>query len=577
MSMKNALFAVFVIVVLTGCGTRGGPSANDQDVALAEALDNRAGAPDQAAAPPPLPAAATAMLQPPPLEGRMQAPVTEPRFDINADAVPVANFYHGLVADTPYNVLVHPDVEGTISLRLTDVSVPEVMEILREGYGYHYRRTQGSYMVLPSVLETRVFRLHYINVQREGLSGTSIAGGEIESSEESDNAGDDQVSGSNLTTRSSSRLWTDVEAAIEEIITGQTSSENGAPGNAAQGDDTAAASATDSLAALASGEPQDAAPATADTGDRARVVTSPEAGAIVVRATPDALEQVETFIEGLQTTVNRQVILEARIVEVTLDDQFEAGIDWDVLSRDNASEDGTTNAFAAGDTQTDVSLTPPTDIGGLFELGILRNGSFDVTIDALDQQGDVMVLSSPRVSTLNNQKALIKVGTDTFFQTGVDLDTTTTDGTAQTTVDPEFRSFFSGISLDVTPSIDADGSVTMHVQPSVTSVSDVPRTVQTAAGETVTFDLASSDVRQSDSIVRAEDGDLIIIGGLMEQRDESRDASVPVLGDLPPLSLLFSRQRQVSRKVELVILLRPTVIGEDTWQRALERQREAML
>jgi MSHA biogenesis protein MshL len=101
--------------------------------------------------------------------------------------------------------------------------------------------------------------------------------------------------------------------------------------------------------------------------------------------------------------------------------------------------------------------------------------------------------------------------------------------------------------------------------------------VQTAEGETVTFDLASSDVRQSDSIVRAEDGDLIIIGGLMEQREESTDASVPVLGDFPPLDLLFSRQRQVSRKVELVILLRPTVIGDDTWQRALERQREAML
>ncbi|WP_235013480.1 pilus (MSHA type) biogenesis protein MshL [Spiribacter aquaticus] len=432
-------------------------------------------------------------------------------------------------------------------------------------------------MVLPSVLETRVFQLHYINVQREGLSGTSIAGGEIESSEETDESDNNQVSGSNLTTRSSSRLWSDVEAAIEEIITGQAQD-----GESANADSVPAADANPNanagqgtalppLAGPTNGEPSSPAPA-ADTGDRARVVTSPEAGAVVVRATPEALEQVETFIDGLQTTVNRQVILEARIVEVTLDDEFEAGIDWEVLSRDNSAEDA-----GAGDTEVDVSLTSPTDIGGLFELGILRDGSFDVTIDALDEQGDVMVLSSPRVSTLNNQKALIKVGTDTFFQTGVDLDTTTTDGTAQTTVDPEFRSFFSGISLDVTPSIDGDGSVTMHVQPSVTSVTDVPRTVQTAEGETVTFDLASSDVRQSDSIVRAEDGDLIIIGGLMEQREESTDASVPVLGDFPPLDLLFSRQRQVSRKVELVILLRPTVIGDDTWQRALERQREAML
>lgn len=575
MNSKKALLPVLAIALLAGCANRGEMSAEDQALALSEALGGEQAGAAAGAEPPPLPDAANAMLEPPPLDGEMPAPVTEPRFDISADAVPVANFYHGLVADTPYNVLVHPEVEGSISLELSDVSVPEVMEILREGYGYHYRRSQGAYMVLPSVLETRVFQLHYINVQREGLSGTSIAGGEIESSEETDESDNNQVSGSNLTTRSSSRLWSDVEAAIEEIITGQAQDGESANADSAPAADANAnadqGTALPPLAGLTSGEPSSPAPA-ADTGDRARVVTSPEAGAVVVRATPEALEQVETFIDGLQTTVNRQVILEARIVEVTLDDEFEAGIDWEVLSRDNTAENA-----GAGDTEVDVSLTSPTDIGGLFELGILRDGSFDVTIDALDEQGDVMVLSSPRVSTLNNQKALIKVGTDTFFQTGVDLDTTTTDGTAQTTVDPEFRSFFSGISLDVTPSIDGDGSVTMHVQPSVTSVTDVPRTVQTAEGETVTFDLASSDVRQSDSIVRAEDGDLIIIGGLMEQREESTDASVPVLGEVPPLDLLFSRQRQVSRKVELVILLRPTVIGDDTWQRALERQREAML
>ena len=550
MKTTRPLLLPVMTLALAGCAATGGMSEAERDAAVSEML--RQPTPPQAAqnAIPPLPEAAVALLTPPPLADTESPALAEPRFDITADGVAVAEFYHGLVADTPYNVVVHPAVTGEVSLRLTDVSVPEVMDILREGYGYHYQRTGSSYLVLPDVMETRVFRLDYINVQREGVSGTSISGGEITSAEEADDANrNNEVNGSTLVTRSSSRLWSDIEAAIEELIAGRTLLDNAAEGTAANADSGTARDGDDEE----------------DRGSP-RVVVSPEAGTVVVRASPDTLDEVEAFMDGLQATLNRQVILEARIVEVSLTDEFSAGIDWDLIG-------------SASGRDTTVDLTPPAveDDTGLFELGIVRDGSFNATIEALQEQGDVMVLSSPRVSTLNNQKALIKVGTDSFFQTGVELDTTISEGDTQTEVDPEFRSFFSGISLDVTPNIDAGGWVTLHVQPSVSSVTETPRSVDIGGGETVQFRLASSDVRQSDSIVRARNGDLIVIGGLMEEREERSDAAVPGVGRVPPLGLLFSRQQQRAEKIELVILLRPTVVEEDTWQEAIDEQLEQML
>ncbi|RZU98604.1 pilus (MSHA type) biogenesis protein MshL [Spiribacter vilamensis] len=532
MRPTRLLLTVGMLAVLTGCTATGGLSQAERDAVITDAMS--AEAPEETATGgiPPLPAAADAMLTPEPLNASQGPTLEPPRFDITASDVAVADFYHGLVEDTPYNVIVHPDITGSVSLKLSDVSVPEVMDILREGYGYHYRRTDGSYLVLPSSLETRVFQLNYINVSREGISGTRVAGGEVSSSEEDESASlPGEINGSSLTTRANSNLWTDVENAIQEIVNGQA------------------------------GETNDVdAP---DTGDAARVVTSPEAGSVVVRARPEVLDQVEAFVTNLQRTINRQVVLEARILEVTLSDEFEAGIDWNYMNSSSG--------------EFEVEQTEQDNLPGIFTLDVTPDGPFEATIKALDEQGDVMVLSSPRVSTLNNQKALIKVGTDSFFQTDVELTTETEDGETSTEVDPEFRSFFSGISLDVTPSIDGNGFVTLHVQPSVTDVTETTRSVDRGIGPPAVFELASSDVRQSDSIVRARNGDLIVIGGLMERREQSVDSAVPGIGRIPPFDLLFGRERNVSRKVELVILLRPTIVGDDTWRREIDRQLEQML
>ena len=196
-------------------------------------------------------------------------------------------------------------------------------------------------------------------------------------------------------------------------------------------------------------------------------------------------------------------------------------------------------------------------------------GDFNALIELLEVQGRTRVLSSPRVATLNNQKAVIKAGTDEFFVTDVSADTIT--GTASTTSrDVELTPFFSGVALDVTPQISADGMVTLHIHPTVSDVTDQEKDL-TISGQTDRLPLAVSEVRESDTVVRARSGQIVVIGGLMRDRSREQDYGTPLLGKLPGIGGLFRSKRNVSRKSELVILLKPVVVNDDrAWSAAAQ-------
>ena len=190
----------------------------------------------------------------------------------------------------------------------------------------------------------------------------------------------------------------------------------------------------------------------------------------------------------------------------------------------------------------------------------------------LETQGQVRVLSSPRISTLNNQKAVIKVGSDEFFVTDVSsTNTTTTTGIAEPTQDVTLTPFFSGISLDVTPQINQHEEVTLHVRPTVSRVQDQNKKISFGEDRVLELPLALSTTRQSDSIVRARSGQVVVIGGLLEDVSDNTDANVPWLSKLPFLGVLFQQQRKDLVRSELVILLRPQVIGADTWLEELQK------
>jgi MSHA biogenesis protein MshL len=190
----------------------------------------------------------------------------------------------------------------------------------------------------------------------------------------------------------------------------------------------------------------------------------------------------------------------------------------------------------------------------------------------LDTQGRTRVLSSPRVSTLHNQKAVIKAGSDEFFVTGVKSDTTT--GTSTTTsLNVELTPFFSGVALDVTPQVSDDGTVLLHIHPTVSEVTDQSKRVDFGGGSS-NLPLAYSQIRESDSVVRAHSGQLIVIGGLMRETRKREDYKTPVLGDVPVLGKLFKSQRDQSRTVELVLLLRPLVPTDADWESLAREPQE---
>ena len=192
-------------------------------------------------------------------------------------------------------------------------------------------------------------------------------------------------------------------------------------------------------------------------------------------------------------------------------------------------------------------------------------------IDLLQTQGNVQVLSSPRITATNNQKAVIKVGEDEYFVT--EVSSTTTTGTSTTTT-PEvgINPFFSGIALDVTPQIDKDGSVILHVHPSVTVTAEQNKTIQ-LGNEQFILPLAQSRIRESDTIIRAKSGEIVVIGGLIETYTIDEESKTPLFGDIPLLGGLFKSVSESTQKRELIILLKPVVIGQDTWKTQLQDAR----
>lgn len=452
----------------------------------------------------------------------------EPRFDINVSETPARAFFQSVVDDTPYNVIVHPEVEGTVTMSLTDVSVPEVMEAARDVYGYEYRKTDTAYQILPARQATWIYRLDYLNVVRNGSSGARVSAGELVGSGDEEGGDDDErgALGSRVNTTSRSELWADVEKAIEEMLADE---------------------------------------------EGASVMVSPDAGSVVVHAMPSSLRRVGEFIDNLQGTLTRQVALEARILEIELYDDFAAGIDWETVGTEGGRVlSGSLSSGTVGVSEADT-----------FNLEVLDTGpndswSFEGLLNVLETQGEVQVLSSPEIATLNNRKAVIKAGTDAFFQTGINVDRSTVNGNRFTEITPEFEPFFSGIALDVTPNISEDGWITLHIQPSVTTVREVERTVDLGDADPLRFNMAQSDVRQSDSIVRARDSELISIGGLIEERETEETSRVPILGRIPLLGALFTHRETHTRKYELVILLRPRLVEDEQWATHVERRARSV-
>ncbi|ELB2077996.1 pilus (MSHA type) biogenesis protein MshL [Vibrio parahaemolyticus] len=473
---------------------------------------------------------------------------TSKRFRIQANAVEARSFFASLVKGTEYSVAIHPAVQGNITVNLSDVTLDEVLSVVQNMYGYDVMKSGKVIQVYPAGMRTVTIPVDYLQFKRSGRSltsivtgsvtsaGTSNSGGSSDSSDSSDSSNSNNGNDSSTTSTGGTRIETITESDFWPML-------------------------------------QQAVANLIGSGKGQSVVVTPQAGVITVRAFPDDIREVREFLGVSQERMQRQVILEAKILEVTLSDGYQQGINWSNLS----ASIGNSGSIIVN---RPASALPPLDaigtlLGGQTNVTI-SDGNFEAVLNFMSTQGDLNVLSSPRITAANNQKSVIKVGTDQYFVT--ELSSNAGNGENSNAVpEVELTPFFSGISLDVTPQIDNKGNVFLHVHPAVIEVTEEVKQLNLGGDfQNIQLPLAKSSIRESDSVIRAKDGDVVVIGGLMKQQNVEQVSKVPFLGDVPALGHLFRNTSNVTQKTELVILLKPTVVGVNSWQKELERSRDLL-
>jgi MSHA biogenesis protein MshL len=527
---------VLAVLVLTGCASPFGKAGKD---ALNTALETPAPQPVPIAAPP-------AAVQQAVMDAVRETPVAvkptraEPRFSLTVNNAKASEVFMGMVTGTPYSMLVHPDVTGTLTLNLKNVTVPEAMEAVRALYGYEYE-VQGTRIIVPSpAMQTRIYHLNALAMQRKGMSDMRVVSGSVSTSGGGSGSGSSSGSGygsasksletSSVQTSTDSNYWEEVGTSLKALV-----------------------------------------------GEAGSVVVSAQSGIVIVKAAPASLYMVEKYLRASELVSARQVMLEAKILEVQLNDGYQSGINWATLQHggklrvgvNGLNPDGTPPINLGGTVTQMLGGLIPGPTGSLFGLAF-NDGDFGAVINLIKSQGTVHVLSSPRIATINNQKAVLKVGTDDFFVTEVTGGTAAAVGVPATPPTVVVQPFFSGIALDVTPQIDDKDNITLHVRPSVSSVTEKQKQISLGDLGTYILPLASSSISETDSVVRLKDGHIVAIGGLMSQSFGDDKNRIPVLGDIPVMGQLFGNTSQNSQKRELVVLIKTTLIRDNQdWDRDL--------
>ena len=461
--------------------------------------------------------------------------------NVSVHEVDAREFFMGLVVDTDENMLVHPEVKGRLSLELKNVTIHQVLDSVQKVYGYDYKKTDIGYIIYPSTLQTKTFKIDRLDLLREGKSNTFVSSGQ--SGNSSSGSGNQQnqysnqqfnnnqpgsmnstgssnytrSSGSSITTTTQTDFWKELEDALRTLIS---------------------------------------------VDKEATVVINRQSGVVIARAKPMQLREIESFLATTQNQISRQVILEAKIIEVVLNDSHQDGVEWKSIIRGG------------------IKAAPVVFSGGFYALasraGSFSAGDFTAVVTLLETQGKTNVLSSPRVSTLNNQQAIIKVGKDETFVTGISPGLSG-GGITSSLVQPApiLSAFFSGIALDVTPQINDAGDITLHIHPSITNVQSLVRTYTIGDQKEQSVPTAQSTIRESDSIVKAKNGQIIVLGGLMQDTTDENKEGVTGVSRIPYLGNLFRVNKGTRQKSELVILLKATLIDSETdWQNDMDASQQ---
>ena len=489
-------------------------------------------------------------------------------YSVVVSEVAVEDLLFALARDARVNVDVHPGLAGTVTLNAIDQTLPQILKRIARQVDMRFELDGDSLVVMPDAPFLRTYQVDYVLMSRETAGTVSVAtqiatAGSGTIGTDSGGGGGARSGNSSATridNRASNRFWETLVQNVKDILRETDkvipTDEPAAPAHtaiatplvAAGGD--AADTPQINLALNLSAPERDSRPRTLFR-EAASVIAHPESGVMVVRATSRQHERVQEFLDAVIRSARRQVLIEATIAEVQLSRNFRQGIDWSKLDLGGTGIRIVQNASGV--------LSAPDS--SLFEIAY-SGGSFSGSIKLLETFGNVRVLSSPKLSVLNNQTAVLKVVDNIVYFT-IESDTNQNQTTSITTFTTTVNSVPIGFVMNVTPQISEADTVLLNLRPSLSRVigqADDPNPALRDRGIVNSFPVIRT--REIESVIRVENGNIAVMGGLMEDARDDRDDTVPVLSRIPLLGNLFMNRDDTTTKTELVIFLRPTVIRE---------------
>lgn len=536
----------------------------------------------------PPPIAATAMLPRPKPAAKVES------YSVSVRNIPVQDLLFALSRDAKVNVDIHPGINGVVTINAIDQTLQQILTRLSKQIDMRWELDGPNLVVMPDSPFLRNYKVDYVNMSRD-VSGsvsinTQIASTSTSATGGSSGGGGGNNSSTSVTSNAKNNFWQSLEKNLKDIlresdkILPEGSSETviertdqqATTGTGAQAQGSTAGRSGATTGNLA-GSPNAASLQQQGTTvvkrttfrEAASIIVNPEAGVIVVRATSRQHEKVQEYLDLVLMNARRQVIIEATIAEVSLSDRYQQGINWQSLrslrpgnpqagfsAAQNPSGLPVPDPFAAA---AGSFTTPPGTFA--FLLNYVAPGlGLSSTLSLLETFGKVKVLSSPKISVLNNQTAMLKVVDNVvYFLIKNDSTTTTTGTTNNFTSTPQSVSV--GLVMSVTPQISEQGSILLNVRPTISSLRGAGKTDPTP-GLAVPNIVPEIQTREMESMLRLSDGEVAVMGGLMEDRINYTSNEIPGLGGLPGIGNFFRNRDDTSTKTELVIFLKPTIIRD---------------
>lgn len=531
----------------------------------------------------PEPVQQSTLLRPPKATPKVET------YSVTVYKVPVQSLLFALARDAKVNVDIHPGIEGEVTLNALNQTLPQLLTRIARQVDMRYELNGPNLAVAPDSPFLRNYKVDYVNVSRTTTSSNSIATQISTGTDGGSAGGGSNNSTTSVTNISSNNFWETLVQNIKDIL---RETDKILPDSQADTtNDQASAKTSAAGAGPGAAATTGAQPTTRRSTFReaASVIVNAESGLIAVRATGRQHEKIQEFLDIVLSSSKRQVMIEATVVEVQLSDQYQQGINWQSLRDFTPGNPATgalpvfNNGFNLGQTQTGsnlssssttplpINITAPNSTPGLFALQYLKAGSvfgnIAATIQLLESFGKVKVLSSPKISVLNNQTALLKVvDTTVYFTINATSTPATVAGALPTsTYTSELHTVPVGFVMSVTPQIADTDEVTINVRPSISRIIGFvqdPNPALANSAVPVISNVPIIQTREMESMLKISSGQVAVMGGLMQDSINNTKDSIPGLNRLPFIGDVFANRNEKMNKTELVIFMRPVVVKE---------------